>query len=124
MGSPMAGLLRHDVLPSQPQRGFFSSPSTLEMSTKPLPVSMVTHWELRFLEVARQMIQEGAGVTGKLERKSDGLFCQSNITSELFCRDLMFQLFHPHADRLYFVTLTAPVYCYALLRACSLIIWN
>lgn len=84
VGSPMAGLLRHDVLPFQPQRGFFSSPPTLEMSTKPLPVSMVTHWELRFLKVARQMIQEGAGVSGKLERKSDGLCCQSNITSELF----------------------------------------
>lgn len=30
---------------------------------------MVTHWELRFLKVAVQMIQKGAGVSSKLEKQ-------------------------------------------------------
>lgn len=55
MSIPMASLLIPDILQSQPQECRLPYAKTPE-SPEPLLVSMVTHWEFRFLQVSSQVI--------------------------------------------------------------------
>lgn len=55
MSIPMASLLILAILHSQPQECRFSYPNTPE-SPESLPVSMVTRWEFRFLQVSGQVM--------------------------------------------------------------------